>query len=86
MTAIDDRKERFGELADAGDGAFAVAYALLLLADQQAATVRALHYLGTGNAGTSMGAIEFLGAQVEKAGDAIASALGTAAEHLGSER
>lgn len=63
------------EKARKGDGAFAVAYALLELADSQAATCRAIQRLGTGDAATSFGAIEALGIQVEKAAKVIADAV-----------
>ena len=79
-------RDLFEEKARKGDGAYAIAYALMDLSDSQEATAKALNRLGLGNASTNMGAIEALGMQVEKAaqiigeniesaGSAIASAL-----------
>jgi hypothetical protein len=46
------------------DGLFAIAFALLQLAHAQQSIATHIKYLGTGDAATTMGAIEFLGAHV----------------------
>jgi len=54
------------------NGAYAIAYALLRVADQ-------LKWLGTGDAATTMGAIEMVGAELQGVGNAlnaIAEAIG----------
>ena len=76
-------KDLCGQKARDGDGTFAIAYVLLALADEQAATARALHWLGSGDAATKMGAIEYLGAQVEKGADTLAHAIEGAADAIG---
>ncbi len=62
----------FEDKARAGDGAFAIAYALLELAKHQKSTAKALQDLGNGDAATSFGATEGLGMQIEKAANIIA--------------
>jgi hypothetical protein len=64
-------KELFAKKAKAGDGLFAIAYALIDLSDSQEATAKSLHRLGMGNASTQFGAIESLGMQIEKAANII---------------
>jgi hypothetical protein len=64
------------ERARNGDGAYAIAYGLIHLAEAQGATADALYRLGNGNASTHYGAIEHLGMQVEKAARIIADSLG----------
>jgi|GEM_PF-3216430 len=75
-----DIRELIEKKARAGDGAFAIAYALLDLSDSQEATAKALQRLGNGNASTDLGAIENLSMQVEKAattlGDQLDIAMG----------
>lgn len=69
----------FLQRARNGSGVFAIAYAVLVLAEAQDRTARGLRALGTGNAASDMGAIEFLAAHVgEKLGE-----LATAIEALG---
>lgn len=46
------------------------------------AVASALHYLGTGNAGTQMGAIECLAVSVKESGEYISSALESVASAL----
>lgn len=57
------------------DGSFAIAYALLRVANAQADTATHLKYLGNGDAATPMGAIEAFGAHIGEKLDAIAVAL-----------
>ena len=64
-------KDLFEDKARAGDGSFAIAYALLDLADAQAATSRALFKLGLADASTPFGALEALGMQIEKAAEIL---------------
>lgn len=66
-------KDLFEDKARAGDGSFAIAYAVLDLADAQVATARALNKLGLGDASTPFGALEALGMQIEKAAEIIAA-------------
>lgn len=66
-------KDLFEDKARAGDGSYAIAYALLDLADAQAAASRALNKLGVGDASTPFGALEALGMQIEKAAEIIAA-------------
>lgn len=54
-----------------GDGAFAIAYALLELAEAQKNTATQLKFLGTGDAATTMGAIELLASEVKHVSEAI---------------
>lgn len=53
------------------DAGFAIAYAILRLAEAQEATASALRALGTGNAATEMGAIEALSVSVEALSSSI---------------
>lgn len=64
-------KDVFEERARKGDGAFAIAFALMDLSDSQEATAKALQRLGLGNASTDFGAIEALGMQIEKAANIL---------------
>jgi hypothetical protein len=68
MTEIEDL---FEAKARKGDGLFAIAFALLRLADAQRAIATHIKYLGTGDAATTMGAIEFLGAHIGEKLDAL---------------
>jgi hypothetical protein len=70
----DDLRELFEKKARSGDGAFAVAYALLELADAQDKAAIATFDLGTRNAGTQMGAIELLALEVKGLAAAIIEA------------
>lgn len=56
--------------ADNG-GSYAIAYALLQQTHALAQVARALRDLGNGDAATHMGALEALGAQIEKAANII---------------
>lgn len=71
-------KDFFEDKARKGDAGFAVAYALIELADAQEATAKALQRLGMGDAATPMGAIENLSLEIKKAalfvGEAIEQA------------
>ena len=87
-----DIREIIEEKARKGDGAYAIAYALLDLSDSQEATAKALQRLGNGNASTDFGAIENLSMQVVQAAEAlgghIENAAGTismALENLGDK-
>lgn len=64
-------KDLFEEKARKGDGAYAIAYALIDLSDSQEATAKALQRLGNGGASTDFGAIESLGMQIEKAANIL---------------
>jgi hypothetical protein len=57
------------------DGNYAVAYAILKLVEEQSAIATHIKYLGTGNAATTMGALE-----------CVALQLGAIAEALGGQR
>jgi hypothetical protein len=71
MAEKKDIREIFEERARKGDGAFAVAYALMDLSDSQEATAKALQRLGNAGASTDFGAIEALGMQIEKAANIL---------------
>ena len=58
----------FESRAREGDGQFAIAFALMAL-------TTSIKYLGTGDAASTMGAIEFLATAVETAGRNISDAL-----------
>ncbi len=70
--------ERSAGNASAVAAGFAIAYAIMCLTEAQAATAGALHLLGTGNAATQMGAIEYLGPEVK----GVAAALGGIADRM----
>lgn len=53
-------QDKFEELALKGDGQFAIAYALLALADAQKASAKALANIGLSD-GDTPGALEFIG-------------------------
>lgn len=65
-----------------GGGDYAIAAALLEVAEQQGRVATALKYLGTGDAASTMGAIEFLAVAVREGSKAIASAQTDGAERL----
>ncbi len=79
-----DIRNVFEKKARDGDGAFAIAYALLDLSDSQEATAKALQRLGLGNASTDVGAIENLAMQIEKAAEVVGGHLENAASLLGA--
>jgi hypothetical protein len=58
-----------------GDAGFAIAYALIDLADAQEATAKALQRLGMADAATPMGAVENLSLEVKNAGALISEAI-----------
>lgn len=66
----------------AGDGSFAIAWAVLTLAAAQERTAAALRMLGTGDAATSMGAIEFLAKETKEGSHRIADALTEIASNI----
>lgn len=78
-------KDLFEERARKGDGLFAIAYALVDLADSQEATARALKKLGLADAATPFGAIEALGLQIEKAATIVGDQLENAAQVLSKD-
>jgi hypothetical protein len=65
-----------------GDGNFAAAYATLMLAEAQDRMARQLAALGTGNAVSEMGAIEFLAATVGAKLGELAGAIEALGERL----
>jgi hypothetical protein len=65
----------FEERARAGDGAFAIAYALSNLTDAQIAAARALNKLGVGDASTHLGALENLAMELKQVGESVSGAL-----------
>ena len=66
-----------------GDGNFAVAYATLMLAEAQDRIARQLAALGTGNAASEMGAIEFLAATAGAKLGELAIAIEALGERIG---
>jgi hypothetical protein len=84
MANIQDDFER---RAGSGDGYFAIAAAILRLADAQQRTADAVNKLGVNNASTDMGAIEVLSTGVAKIAEAIERVAGSLGplEHLKSE-
>lgn len=68
-------QDQFEDLARKGDGAFAIAYALLELANQQRRTAVGIERLGLGDAATPMGAIELLSKGLNDSGERIADAI-----------
>ena len=57
------------------DSGFAIAYAIIKLADAVNSVSYQLKCLGVGNAGTEMGAIEYLATQINECGSKIADAV-----------
>lgn len=74
-----DLREVIEKKARSGDGAYAIAYALLDLSDSQEATAKALGRLGNGNASTDFGAIESLSMQLTRAAEILGEKIETAA-------
>jgi hypothetical protein len=68
-----------GRSLGANGGAYAVAVAVLALAEAQDRTAEFLKWLGTGDAATTMGAIEAHGAFVREGLKAVADGLGALA-------
>jgi hypothetical protein len=73
----------FEARARAGDGAFAIAYALLNLTDAQVGTARALNRLGLADASTPFGAMENLAMELKRAGEAVSGAISEASTAIG---
>lgn len=80
-------RDLFEQRARKGDAGFAMAYALLEVADAQFAIRDALQSLGNGDASTKMGAIENLAGKVaglsislEGIGSSIADALNSSSD------
>ena len=65
-----------------GNGLFAIAFALMELAQAQKATARALRDLGFADAATPFGAIEAFGMVVKEGTEAIANALSGIADRM----
>lgn len=65
----------FEQKARAGDGSFAIAYALLQLAQAQDRTATQIKNLGFADAMTPFGAIEALNMQIKETGELLAEAL-----------
>ena len=71
----DHIRDVFEEKARKGEGQFAIAFALLELADAQSACARELNRLGFNGAATEFGAMEALTMGIEKAGEMIADSV-----------
>jgi len=54
------------------DSGYAIAYALLRIAEAQDRTATQLKYLGTGDAASTMGAVELLAMELKGVGQALA--------------
>jgi hypothetical protein len=76
MPAHDDLIAEYLERSRSkGGGLYAVAVALLMNADATDRCATGLKYLGTGDAASTMGAIEFLTKAVKEGADTLASAI-----------
>lgn len=64
-------EELFEERAAKGDGAYAIAHALLLLAKAQDRTATHVRNLGLADAATPMGAMEVLSVEFKRIADAL---------------
>lgn len=73
-------REDFEKKARDGEGSFAIAVAILELADSQTATARALNKLGVADASTPFGAIEALAAETRGIAKAVESLAGSVQE------
>lgn len=71
--AKEELRTLFEKKARAGEPGFAIAWALMDLADAQEATARAIQRLGNADASTHFGAIEALGMEVGKVAEALTS-------------
>jgi hypothetical protein len=67
----EELQDVFEKKARAGDGQYAIAYSLLMLASAQGATGRAIQRLGNGDANAQYGAIEGLAMSVARVAEAI---------------
>ena len=81
MPSAETMRDLFAEKARAGDGSFAVAWALMHLADAQLGTAAAIQRLGVGSASTHFGAIEALAMEVTKVAEALNGISGSISEH-----
>ena len=77
-------RDLFEEKARKGDGAYAIACALMDLSDSQVATAKALNRLGLGNASTHMGAIELLASELKSAAQTIAESIDGVGSAIGA--
>jgi len=73
-------EELFEEKASAGDGAFAIAYALIQLTAAQKSVAYQLECLGLGGAASNMGAIEFFACTIGRGLEGLTDAVRSAAE------
>lgn len=72
-------EDLFEEKARKGDGSFAIAYALMQIAEQQKSIAYQIGRLGLGDAASPHGALELLGMTVSESAQTIADALGNLA-------
>lgn len=70
----------FEDKARAGDGSFAIAFALMEIAREQKRVGYALERLGLGDAATPMGALEALSVNLGESVDWVASAIQNVAD------
>lgn len=80
-TRLRDVEEAIDNQAHREPG-FAIAYALLRIADAQESVAVQLKYLGNGDAATTMGAIEAFGMHIGQRIDHLTEVLGNALENL----
>lgn len=73
MTIQDELRNLFAKKARGGSAGYAIALALMDLADAHEATARAIQRLGNGDASTDFGAIENLAMQMAKIADALSA-------------
>ena len=74
--------EEFQLKAKKGDSSFAIAYALLKLAESNSRIASGIFALGNGNAATHFGAIENLAMKLEQAATVLASAIESVADKI----
>ncbi len=68
-------QDEFEDRARNGDGLYAIAFALMELAEAQKSTATWLKYLGNGDAADAMGAIEAFGMHIGEKLDALTAAI-----------
>lgn len=73
-------EDLFEDKARAGDGQFAIAFALMQIAREQKSVATQLKYLGVGDAASSMGAMEFLAMQLREGFQEVGRGLDAVAE------
>lgn len=73
-------EDMFEDKARAGDGQFAIAFALMQIAREQKSVATHLKYLGFGNAASDMGALEFLAVAIRDGAEGVAGSLASIAE------